>query len=121
MRRGSHDQIVSVLTPEPMCQSFVSLIQVPIPNAFSDGKDIFANTGLLKEAENDHEVQVVLAHELAHNAMSHVAKSGGIGIVGSDLNALVFDEGDESDGLISDLAVQAFSPSFEREADYVGI
>lgn len=121
MRRGSHDQIVSVLTPEPMCQSFVSLIQDPIPNAFSDGKDIFVNTGLLKEAENDHEVQVVLAHELAHNAMNHVAKSGRIGLVGSVLDALVFDAGDESEGLVSDLAVLAFSPGFEREADYVGI
>lgn len=26
MRRGSHNQIVSVLKPEPMCQSFVYLI-----------------------------------------------------------------------------------------------
>ena len=121
MRRGSHNQIVSVLKPEPMCQSFVYLIQDPMPNAFVDGKDIYVNTGLLKEAENDLEVQVVLAHELAHNAMSHVAKSGGIGLVGSVLEALIFDEDDDANGVISDLAVQSFSPGFEREADYVGI
>ncbi len=121
MRRGSHDQIVSVLTPEPMCQSFVYLIQDPIPNAFADGEDIFVFTGLLKEAENDHELQVVLAHELAHNAMSHIAKSGRIGLAGSVLDALVFDEDDDSDGFVSNLAVLAFSPAFEREADYVGI
>lgn len=121
MRRGSHDQIVSVLKPEPMCQSFVYLIQDSTPNAFADGQDIFVNTGLLKEAENDREVQVVLAHELAHNAKSHVAKSGGIGLLGSVLDALVFDEDDKADGVISDLAVRAFSPGFEREADYVGI
>lgn len=121
MRRGSHDQIVSVLTPEPMCQSFVYLIQDPLPNAFADGEDIFIYTGLLKEAENDHEVQVVLAHELAHNAMSHIVKSGRIGLAGSVLEALIFDEDDDADGVISDLAVLTFSPSFEREADYVGI
>lgn len=121
MLQGSHYQIVSVLTLQPICQSFVNLIKDSHPNAFADGSDIFVNTGLLKEAENDHEVQVVLAHERAHNAMSHVAKSGGIGLLGSVLDALVFYDDDEADGLIYDLAVRAFSPGFEREVDYVGI
>ncbi|MXW54453.1 MAG: M48 family metalloprotease [Gammaproteobacteria bacterium] len=84
-------------------------------------KGHFHLRGIAQEADNDHEVQVVLAHELAHSAMSHVAKSGGIGLIGSVLEALVFDADDDADGLISDLALRAFSPGFELEADYVGI
>lgn len=119
MRRGSHTPIVEVLEPEPMCMSFVYLIQESEPNAFADGKDIFVYSGLVKEVENDHEMQVVLAHELAHNAQSHIAKSARIGWATSILDIIIGDE--DSEGPITNLILNAFSPSFEREADYVGI
>ncbi|MXW07070.1 MAG: M48 family metalloprotease [Gammaproteobacteria bacterium] len=122
MRRGSHEQIVEVLEPEPMCMSFVYLLQDGSPNAYADGDDIFVFTGMIKEVESDNEMQVVLGHELAHNAMSHIAKTGGIGLAGSILDVILGDEGDEDDeGLFADLAMIAFSPAFEREADYVGL
>lgn len=119
MRRGSHTPIVEVLEPEPMCTSFVYLIQESEPNAFADGKDIFVFTGLVKEVENDHEMQVVLAHELAHNAQNHIAKSARIGWATTVLDILIGDE--DSEGPITDLTLTALSPGFEREADYVGI
>ena len=122
MRRGSHTPIVEVLEPEEMCMSFVYLLQDREPNAFADGDDIYVFTGMVKEVESDHEMQVVLAHELAHNAQSHIAKSARVGLVGSILDAIIFDEDDEaSEGVLSDLSVSVFSPRFEREADYVGI
>ena len=122
MRRGSHEQIVEVLEPEPMCMSFVYLLQESSPNAFADGDDLFVFTGMVKEVESDNEMQVVLAHELAHNAMSHIAKSTRIGLAGTILDAILSDEDDEdSEGLFANLAIIAFSPSFEREADYVGL
>ena len=122
MRRGSHEQIVEVIEPEAMCMSFVYLLQDASPNAFADGDDVFVLTGMIKEAENDNELQLVIAHELAHNAMAHVGKTTRIAIVGSILDALL-DLGDDeaSDGLLSTLAVLAFSPGFEREADYLGL
>ncbi|MCY3883793.1 MAG: hypothetical protein OXG24_02640 [Gammaproteobacteria bacterium] len=74
-------------------------------------------SGIVQKAYNDHEVQVVLTH----NAMSYVAKLGELGIVGSVLEALVFDENGVANGLISNLEVQTFSPIFKHKADYEGI
>ncbi len=51
------------------------IINDPLVNAFTlPDQHVLVNTGLIKEAENEHELAGVLSHELAHIELDHVMK-----------------------------------------------
>ena len=92
------DNQVSTVTVEyvPMCEySFVLTFSDEI-NARADGETILVTTAMLRFADTDDDLAIILAHELAHNMLSYLTRWG---------------EPRTRDSRIRD----------EREADHVGI
>lgn len=98
-------------------------------NAYADGEKIVISKGILRFAENDNEVAMVIAHELAHSALRHVDKirqNASIGMFGGlAIDGLLAAAGVGTGGQFSQLggamAMQRYSVPFEQEADYVGM
>jgi Zn-dependent protease with chaperone function len=126
------------LTPDKICAYPVRLAISSKINAFTNGSSITFLTGLLRATPDDTQVQMVVAHELAHAILKHPRKgvinsaiSGGwlLGTVAASGGWLVDTVRDligqpgpvsyQSLGL--QLAGWPYGRSFEREADYVAL
>lgn len=98
-------------------------------NAYADGKAIYITTAMMRFAASDEELAVVVAHEIAHNAMRHVdamQRNSGFGaLLGAVVDIAAAANGVNTGGDFSTLGAEAgataFSQDFEREADYVGM
>ena len=91
-------------------------------NAFADGNQIVVTRGMLRFAQDDTELALIIGHELAHNVMGHINSKMINAIPGFllDLAAGVLG-GINTQGLFSKLTANAYSQEFEAEADYVGM
>lgn len=90
-------------------------------NAFADGKKIVITKGMMRFAQNDQELALVVAHELAHNVMDHIDAKVQNYLLGSVLDILAAVLGADTQGTFGEIASQAYSKEFEEEADYVGL
>ncbi|NNG04891.1 MAG: M48 family metalloprotease [Inquilinus sp.] len=98
-------------------------------NAYADGSNIMVTRGMMRFVESDDELALVIAHELAHNAMGHVdskqqnAVAGGVGGLLIDLlfAAGGYDTGGAFTDMGMDVGAVSYSVEFEQEADYVGM
>lgn len=96
-------------------------------NAFADSKNIFVTAGMLHFAD-DFELQLVVAHELAHVAEGHSGQQARNTVIGGLLGVLG-DMALATHGISSNAAThlgaragrRAHSKEFEREADYISI
>jgi hypothetical protein len=120
--RGSNDEISVSLDGLPACDYRAAVIEKDIINAFADGKNVFITTGMIRFAESDHELAIVLGHEFAHNALGHVRQMQAQSIAGMlvDLAILIFG-GVDTGGLFSQFGRLAYSQEFEADADYMGL
>jgi hypothetical protein len=96
-------------------------------NAYADGRAIYVNRGLIRFTRSDHELAMVIAHELAHNSMGHIQAqrtNAAVGAVGGLLIAFAAG-GVNTGGAFSDsgadIGAMRFSQDFENEADYVAM
>ena len=116
-------------TPVTACNYPVLLDNSGAINAFADGERIVMTRGMMRFAENDTEVALVVAHELAHNTMNHIGKLkqnvmvGSLGglVVDSLLGAAGVNTGNQFSRLGGAAGQQRYSVAFEQEADYVGM
>lgn len=78
-RDGQVRQVI--VTPRRSCGYEVQLNPSDELNARADGRRLFISTALTAFAENDHELSIILGHELAHNVLRHRAwdEAGGVG------------------------------------------
>ncbi len=98
-------------------------------NAYADGSKVFVTTAMMALAEDDTHLAFVLAHELAHNIMDHPSRVQQNTIAGSLLGTMVdigaAAAGASTGGAFGQLGGQTallqYSPSFELEADYIGL
>jgi predicted Zn-dependent protease len=103
----------------------LTLLEDPQVNAANaGGGDFYITTGLLVKA-NDDQLRGVLAHEVAHADLGHVAKAQTLGI-GMNIGIIVLDQIIPGSGyvtpLIADLGVmRPFSRQEEYEADAQGV
>ncbi len=109
------------ITPAAIADYTLLLSSKQSVNAKATGKKIIINRGMLRFAETDTELTYVISHEVAHNVMQHVRAV----ITNYTLGTLV-DIAAASVGVITGNAVGAAAaysraPSFESEADYVGL
>jgi predicted Zn-dependent protease len=110
-----------------MCSGIAEVVRDDAINAYADGKLVYVTTGMLRFA-NDEELQIVLGHEIAHNAERHIEakqKNAGWGaLLGAVADVALATQGVNTQGAytqqFSQLAGMSFSQDFEREADYVG-
>ena len=90
-------------------------------NAFADGNGIYVTRGMMRFAQKDHHLALVVAHELAHNSQEHIkakTKNYWLGAI-FDIAAAVY--GANTQGAFAKMAAGAYSQEFEAEADYVGL
>ena len=98
-------------------------------NAYADGKQIVITRGIIRFAENDEELALVIGHELAHNALTHVSKlrqNAMAGSLGGLLIDSLFAAGGVSTGgqfaqVGASIGAGTNGIAFEQEADYVGM
>lgn len=62
------------LSPDHGCQSWVQVVSGRKINAQADGRYVQINTATIDFIENDDELAIVAAHEMAHNILQHRAK-----------------------------------------------
>ena len=97
-------------------------------NAYADGSTVVVTSTMMRFAD-DHELAVIVAHELAHNAMGHIDAKRSNAILGAVLGALgdvaLAAGGVNTGGAYTQqgaqAGAQAHSPDCEREADYLGL
>ena len=114
------------LTTREVCDYPVHLNDDDAVNAFADGKAIYINQGLMKQAPDDLSLAIVVGHELAHNTRDHIpAKITNTvigGILGGILGGALDDDHIDTGILIgAGLGSASHSQDFENEADYVGL
>lgn len=99
------------------------------PNAYTDGRKIVVQRGMLNITSKDEELALIIGHELAHITSGHLQKkatnqvAGTFGGLALDLAAAA--AGVNTGGAFTraggDIGRRAYSQSFEKEADYVGM
>lgn len=98
-------------------------------NAHADGEKIVVYPALVGFAMSDTHLALVLAHEYTHHIMKHVSSAQknvlAGALLGSLADALARSQGMSTGGKLGQLGAQAsmlaYSPSFEHEADYIGL
>jgi predicted Zn-dependent protease len=111
--------------PLPLNKVRVTLLEDPQINAANaGGGDFYITTGLLEKASDD-QLRGVLAHEIAHADLGHVAKAQALG-TGMNIGIIILDQIIPGSGyitpLVADLGVmRPFSRKEEYEADAHGV
>jgi predicted Zn-dependent protease len=95
----------------------VGIIDDPSINAANAGGGQFlVTTGLLRQA-NDDQLRGVLAHELAHDDLNHVAKAQVLG-AGLNIGAIILDQIIPGSGAITPIAGELVSRGYSRKEEY---
>lgn len=110
------------IKPETACSYPAVLRPDQLPNAFADGARILVTRGMLAFAKDDFELSLVLAHELAHNAMHHMdaKKQNMVGEFFARILGAIVPRAASWAGESSSTGALSYSQEFEAEADYVG-
>ena len=120
VERDNEIQIFEV-NPVKICNHRIILRQDNSLNAFADGKNIYITQGMLRFIDEDKELQMVIAHELAHNIEGHIEKKTNNYLLGTIVDLAAAGAGVNTRGTFGSLGAQMYSQDFEREADYVGM
>ena len=110
------------IIPIETCDYPLIVTNDDVVNAYADGNNIFITQGMMDFAKSDDELALVVAHELAHNAMRHIdaKKTNALGGFVIDMLITVL-SGIDTQGIFTQSFAQAYSQEFESEADYVGL
>lgn len=105
-------------------QAQVSVVDDPQINAGSAGSGQFiVTTGLLRKA-NDVQLESILAHEIAHDDLGHVAKAQALG-AGLNVATVLLDQFFPGSGqltpIVGGLAIRAYGRNEEYAADMHGV
>jgi peptidase M48-like protein len=127
VRRDGVDEMRTVI-PVIACAIPIELQVDSSVNAFTTDDRIVVSSSILRAAQTDAQLALVVGHELAHANLGHLAKRrtnaviGWIGGAAADAGIML--GGMSTNGAFSRVLTQAgaraFSVAFEREADYVG-
>ena len=98
-------------------------------NAHADGKQVVIYPAMVEFVANDNHLAFILAHEYTHHMMRHVQATQrnvtGGALLGTLVDVLAASQGVNTQGQVGQLGAQtallSYSPSFEHEADYIGL
>lgn len=110
--------------PKPPSQVKVGIIDDPQINAADAGnREFYVTTGLLQKA-NDDQLLAIMAHEVAHEDLGHVAKAQALG-TGIGIGAIILDQIIPGAGRVAPIAgaliQNKYSQKEEYEADRHGV
>ena len=110
--------------PKSPSQVKVGIIDDPSINAANAGNgEFYVTTGLLQKASDD-QLLAVMAHEVAHDDLGHVAKAQALG-TGMGIGAVILDQIIPGAGRVAPIAgaliQRKYSRSEEYEADAHGV
>ncbi len=95
----------------------VGLMDDPHINAANAGNgEFYVTTGLLAKA-NDDQLQAVLAHEIAHDDMGHVAKAQRLGL-GLNIGMIILDQIIPGSGALTPIAGELIARKYTRTEEY---
>lgn len=109
------------ITAAKACDYPVLLSESDAVNASADGSNVIITKGMMRFAQAEQELSLVVSHELAHNVMSHVKAKTLNSLGGTILDIAAAVAGVNTQGLFGKLGAMAYSQEFESEADYVGL
>lgn len=120
---GRHDgRRTFSLWPDVICDFPAQVAPDDVVNAYADGTREVIASGMMRFAESDEELALVVGHEIAHNALGHISKKKANAFLGAIVDiAVSAGTGVSTGGLFSNAAAQVFSQEFESEADYEGL
>ena len=103
--------------PRPLSNVKVGIMDDPRVNAANaGGGEFYVTRGLLEKA-NDQQLLGVLAHEVAHEDLRHVAKAQALG-TGLSIGAVILDQIIPGSGAITPIAGQLLSRGYSRREEY---
>jgi predicted Zn-dependent protease len=95
----------------------IGIMDDPHINAASAGNgEFYVTTGLLEKA-NDDQMRGVIAHELAHDDLGHVAKAQRLG-AGLQIGMVLLDQIIPGSGNLTPIAGELISRSYSRKEEY---
>jgi membrane-associated protease RseP (regulator of RpoE activity) len=103
------------------CNYPVALSSSDAVNAYADGTNVIITRGMMRFAQTEQELALVVSHEIAHNAMSHITAKTLNSLGGTLLDIAAAAAGVNTQGLFGTIGARAYSQAFENEADYVGL
>ncbi len=126
--RRDGEYLTTTMTPVMACAIPIELRIADDVNAETNFRKITINSGMIAIAKTDAQLATIVGHEMAHVFMGHgekkefnmtLGKIGGTLVDGGFLLAGVSTRGAFGNRFAS-AGAAAYSPAFEREADYVG-
>ncbi len=116
------DQILRLeIVPAAIADYEIVLNRKQNVNARATGKKIIINRGLLRFAESDNELALVISHEIAHNVMRHVRAVMTNYAIGTLVDIAATSVGVVTVNSVGVGAALSQAKAFEAEADYVGL
>ena len=101
----------------PLNQVKVALIDDPDINAANAGNgEFFVTRGLLEKA-NDQQLTAILAHEVAHEDLGHVAKAQALG-TGLTIGMILLDQIVPGSGNLTPIAGTLVARAYSRKEEY---
>ena len=103
--------------PKPPSQVKVGIIDDPSINAANAGNgEFYVTTGLLQKASDD-QLLAVMAHEVAHDDLGHVAKAQALG-TGLGIGAVILDQIIPGAGRVAPIAGALIQRKYSRNEEY---
>ena len=104
-------------TPRSPSEIKVGILDDPQINAASAGSgEFYVTTGLLQKA-NDAQLMGVLAHEIAHDDLGHVAKAQALN-TGLSIGMVILDQIIPGSGQLTPIAGQLIARTYSRNEEY---
>ena len=103
--------------PKPPSQVKVGILDEPTINAANAGNgEFYVTTGLLQKA-NDDQLLAIMAHEVAHDDLGHVAKAQALG-TGLGIGAVILDQIIPGAGRVAPIAGALIQRKYSRNEEY---
>lgn len=117
IRRIMTPLVATMDHPRPLSQVKVGIMDDSHVNAASaGGGEFYVTSGLLQKASDD-QLRGVLAHELAHDDLGHVAKAQALG-AGLGVGMIILDQIFPGSGRITPIGGALITSSYSRSEEY---